>query len=572
MRRHRRRPASGSFVAEERPRWIIRLVIGAVVLFLLWFLGGKLVALLTGSSAEQTAARLSISGQANVEVSLQGNDPQRAENDLKIYEGDSLITHGGGQAALSFFDGTRIRMDENTELLLYESTREQTDSSVLTLEVAQGKLWIATPSQEIFSGAITRTVVFNNFSAEIPSDTSALLSNGEILVAESSGLGIDITLTLPDAPKKQITIGEGQMLTLDENARMQIAAGKDPYDFRDAITREATDPFVLTSIAAFAAIDGVVLPSDDSSSSASDDSTEHLTVNSPLDETIVAGSTVIVSGRVGPRVQTVKVNGYDIPVKVDRTFSQEIALPSDTSVTLAIQAQNAEGLTLSEISRTVKRNKPALGVPVISKPVASGATFTTSDAEVKISGTVPANTTGVMVNDYRLQLFKPGDRSWQYIASIALGNMRQGENIYSVRLVDEDGNRSGAVSIKIISESAGSVGTGSTTVSSASSLPIVNNTPLTPGILSVTAPSSGGSFETSEVEILIEGKTSVSTYAVYVNDYQLKLFTPGKNFWNYIASVEYGTLKKGQNLYHIVARNDKGEILDAIDYTITLKE
>jgi hypothetical protein len=84
----------------------------------------------------------------------------------------------------------------------------------------------------------------------------------------------------------------------------------------------------------------------------------------------------------------------------------------------------------------------------------------------------------------------------------------------------------------------------------------------------VTGPSSANPFETASGDLLLEGKTSTDTNAVYVNDYKLSLYTPGKNFWNYIANTTYATLKPGRNTYHIVSRDSTGNILDAVDYVI----
>ena len=56
---------------------------------------------------------------------------------------------------------------------------------------------------------------------------------------------------------------------------------------------------------------------------------------------------------------------------------------------------------------------------------------------------------------------------------------------------------------------------------------------------------------------------------MWVNDYQLQLYVAGKTFWNYIANTEYGNLKRGKNIYVIVTRNAKNEILDRVEYTVT---
>ena len=90
-----------------------------------------------------------------------------------------------------------------------------------------------------------------------------------------------------------------------------------------------------------------------------------------------------------------------------------------------------------------------------------------------------------------------------------------------------------------------------------------------PGTLAVTGPAAGTQFTATGSEFLLEGTTPKSTASVWVNGYKLQLYTPGKTFWNYIAKVEFKTLKVGTNVYKIVARNAKDEILDVLEYTVT---
>ncbi len=55
---------------------------------------------------------------------------------------------------------------------------------------------------------------------------------------------------------------------------------------------------------------------------------------------------------------------------------------------------------------------------------------------------------------------------------------------------------------------------------------------------------------------------------MWVNDYSLRLFKPGKTTWNYIASPDLKNMKVGKNTYVITSRNAKGEVLDKMTYEI----
>ncbi|GAF98349.1 unnamed protein product, partial [marine sediment metagenome] len=56
-----------------------------------------------------------------------------------------------------------------------------------------------------------------------------------------------------------------------------------------------------------------------------------------------------------------------------------------------------------------------------------------------VQGTTPKNTAKIVVNNYPLNKYKPGDTEWSYIAAVSLGTLKKGENYYSIRALDADG-------------------------------------------------------------------------------------------------------------------------------------
>jgi hypothetical protein len=260
------------------------------------------------------------------------------------------------------------------------------------------------------------------------------------------------------------------------------------------------------------------------------------------------------------------VNGQEVTVAKDGTFSVDVSLGKGPTNIIKVEAQNAQGIPIQRIDRTIQIDQAVVAVaPVkIKSPVGSGKTLTTDQAEIDISGEAPAGTEGIMVNDYRLQLFKPGSQTWSYLASTSLGNLKEGPNAFSVYALDADGNKSSARSITIIL----STGTGSVSDAVATP-PLKQNAPLTPGTLSVDEPGPGTSGETAQNEVVLAGKTSGDTASISINGYSLSLYIAGKTTWNYIASLALSTMKRGKNIYRIVARNKDGEILDVLEYTLT---
>jgi len=66
-----------------------------------------------------------------------------------------------------------------------------------------------------------------------------------------------------------------------------------------------------------------------------------------------------------------------------------------------------------------------------------------------IEGTTPAETAKVLVNDYPLGKYKAGETKWSYIAAVSLGNLKAGENRFTVKAVDEDDKELGSKTFTI---------------------------------------------------------------------------------------------------------------------------
>jgi hypothetical protein len=149
--------------------------------------------------------------------------------------------------------------------------------------------------------------------------------------------------------------------------------------------------------------------------------------------------------------------------------------------------------------------------------------------------------------------------------------MKTGTNVYQIYALDASGNKSQAATITIIQGGEGPEGVVTSAASSGAATstgPLPNNAPLMPGSLSVTAPTAGTAHAETGTGFLIEGITSAKTATISVNDYTLQLYKAGKTTWNYIADVSLNNLKPGKNTYSIVARNEKNEILDKLEYVV----
>jgi hypothetical protein len=298
-----------------------------------------------------------------------------------------------------------------------------------------------------------------------------------------------------------------------------------------------------------------------------------ITVEVPTDGQTVSGSTVRVQGKVGARIERVRVNGY--PASIDRsqgTYSQELAMPSTNTFTIRVEALDRTGVVVEQQERTVKPASAGTAPgPIIVSPGKNGEIVRTAADEVEIRGTAPTGTTAIYVNDYKLMLFRLGDPDWSYLASKRFDNLKDGDNIFNVVTEDSSGARSAAATITIVVGENGPTtpaGAASSAPAQVSETTLPNNAPLKPGTLAVTAPTPGNSATHSGTGFLLEGTTIPETASVWVNGYQLKLYSPGKTFWNYWATAAFGTLRPGTNTYRIVSRDKDNQILDVFTYTV----
>lgn len=550
----------------RRPRALMRFLIIVLALLIAWYLVTKVLSLFDYSIGKKTATMLTVrSGNENVQVSLQAGEWQRAETSLRLYSGDAVAVRGNADALLTFFDGSRIRLDQNTEAHIAKSDNIEKGTSTLTLDLRSGRIWVATPSILTNSGTIQRTVVTTNTSVTIPASTQAMISAGTVTVLKAAGEGLSVAVT--NTKNAVVIVGEGQYLHLTDESKKAIALGTDPYDFRDPITQQMLkEEFLMTSYALLSQPAAVVTGSGTLSRQQADGA--DLTVTAPENHAHIQTKTVTVSGTVSSRVALVFVNGQSVPLRKDFSFSVDMSLGKDATTDLHIEVQDQQGITLDAVNRTISNDyKPSVDPVRFKSPVASGGTLSTGLKEIEITGEAPAGAAAIIMNDYKLQLFKPGSRTWSYLASTALGNMVEGKNIYTVTVLDSEGNKSQPRSITInFSLADPATNTGSVEP------PLKQNAPLMPGSLAVTAPAAGtDETTTDQKEVILTGTTAAETFSVSINGYTLSLYLPGKTTWNYIASVNLQTMKRGRNVYRIVSRNKAGEILDVLEYTINFR-
>ncbi len=181
-----------------------------------------------------------------------------------------------------------------------------------------------------------------------------------------------------------------------------------------------------------------------------------------------------------------------------------------------------------------------------------GATL--SSPTVTITGTASSDAVKVVVNDYALLKYVPGTTNWTYLASPGNGNLLKGENIYTVYALDKDGKRGETITLSINY-------TG-------------NATAATDALGALKAPTINGqkTFTTGEAKYLITGTVPATAAKVVVNGFVLQKYVPGSGTWSYTASLDFGTMKPGVNVYTVYYVDKAGNKSAAATMQITYKK
>ncbi len=564
FRRNRFRRGPYALAEESAFPRLIKTLVWAVIIGLLLFYTMRVVLAFfgAGNALQRKAVALSVEKGSTVSVSIEGGLMKRTETGVPLYAGDKVSTGTKGHGTLAFFDTSTLRLDEQTDLTVSESVMGEEESAI-KLELERGSVWVKTPAATAFSGSISRTITTPALTITLPGDTEATISSESLIVYSAEGLGLSVQVK---GASKPIVIGEGQQFSLPSG----FNPDGDLYAYRSALTAQMAGGEFVTASRDAVSPEGGRSPT----------VTQVLTVTAPANGAVLPGTTVTVQGTVSSAVSKVRVNGVIALLDAtNRTFSQDLVMDQD-EVAINVDALDVTDTVIATNKRSVKR-KPASLVksPTITAPAKMGETYRTTEREIVLRGSNDASAAGIMVNEYRLQLFTPGKGTWSYLASYALGNMQVGTNTYNVYALDAAGNKSDPVTLTIIFDDGTLPATSEGSVSSggaqASSAPIADesvlpkNPPLAPGTIAVTGPTAGMAHTATGSEFLLEGTTSSDTASMWVNGYKLQLYKAGKTTWNYIASVEYQTLKRGTNTYRIVARNAKDEIIDTMEYTVT---
>ncbi len=346
-----------------------------------------------------------------------------AYNGTQLLLGDSFKTLSGGRALLKFFNGSLMRLNSDTAITLTD-LQKHSDQEKIVVNLDNGSLWV--------NGHKSQGV--RNAAYEVRTSNMLVKAKGTIFEVENAGglqlvrvfdgeIKVDILITSDGRERVADTrnVGVGQQIVLDSASIKSFEQNKEV-----SLLQAIDDAFKTTAWYLWNTKEDIS-PTDVANFVSSSGSSSEMTSTSPSPSTSLPPSTS--SDPEDPTGGTPLTS--ETPSSSD---SSSETTPSDTVFVLE--------------------------KPVVSSPLLSARTIT--EGKVSITGTVKKGTAGVLVeqvidgviDSYALNKFKVGDTQWSYNAAEVFGNLRPGENTYSIYAIDSAGKKSAPVTVTIIYKKA----------------------------------------------------------------------------------------------------------------------
>lgn len=433
-----------------------------------------------------------------------------AYSGTKLLLGDSLKTSKTGRIVIKFYNGTTVRLGDDTAVSLSDLNKTF-DSEKIVMNLNNGQLWLQGKRSEDVKEA----------GYEVRTAHMKIKSQGNIFEVEDQDseivrvldgkVNVDVIVSSDGKERvaETINVGVGQEMVLDEATLKAFEQGNNP-----SVLKAISDQFKSSPWYVWNNREDTV-PSDFSGTT-SQQSSGLLTPP--------AGS--------GTQISTMESAGTQITGNIPVSYTSEVAGPDDSD----------------------------FGAPVITAPAENARTIE-KGAKVVVSGTVGEKTAKVVVEQvidgrkdvYVLGKYKAGATDWSYNISEALGNLKSGDNNYSFYAVDDKGNKSESAPLTLTYNKP------ETVITDALAAPEVETYN--------GSPSSTVTVDTVKVEGYVKGAEKV-----VVNDYPLSKFEAGSTKWAYTAKESFGNLNPGLNEYEVYAVAPDGTKSAVTKFTINYKK
>lgn len=454
------------------------------------------------------------------ELSFGTSEWQNAYNGSKVKLGDSVKTLHGGRGVISFYDGTLVRMDEDTQVTLVDITKKD-DYQEILLFLNQGEVYINKPKENVIRK--TAFVINTNYASysitgtifdlsKLADETLRVLrgsvqadilevADGKTRTIESIPVGIGQELVLNDASMKEFYDRQSPsvLTAIDANfettqwAIWNAKEDENPTNFANGTTssaigdNQASSDITITPVTP-APVDLSNLPAPTLITPKSS------TMNTTVDTQTISGKAADGVKKIllkqtlagSDTVQKILISNFDtdkltwsydisatkgnikagsnsyVFVGVDQNAKETAPL----TVTIEYQTTSEPDLANNNVtgsSGTLEEPKCLL---VDVKTYKEG--MTVSKDGFTISGSV-AGAAEMWVDDFKLNKFVAGSTSWSYNIKVSYGNLKPGLNSYQVFGKDASGKKSPILTVKLNYQPPAASATTTTTATSTTS-------------------------------------------------------------------------------------------------------
>ena len=456
-----------------------------IISFFFWALFQFISTLFSNIKHESASAELNIL-QGRVEFLLpESSDWSLAFSEQKFLTNDTIKTGPNSKASLTIMDRNLIYINQNSELKFMELEQKSSGKKKIKIQLLKGQIWIKSAADDFAQ----TSKAGSQFSIE--TDSSEIYIYDSIIDISKTenqttvrGIKGQSQIQITQTPETNpLNLGVGQKIVLNNQTITEISANKDILEILDSNFIE---------------------------------SEWHLK-------------------------------------------NLEIFYPQDaTQIRRKIEIQTPKPVESTTAEVDIENSIPA---PQILSPQ-DGAKIPANISMLKIEGTAPAEAAQIMVNDYPLSKYLPGDKKWHYFAAQKFNTLVPGENKYTIVAISRDGKKSAPQTISIFYEGLASTESGT---ANSKSITLNNVFDFVPPVVTkpgVFQEDPNITYETSASIVTLFGTVDPKTNAIEVNGFKLKKFVPGNTNFSYIANANYGNMKVGDNIFTIKAFGPDNKIAE----------
>lgn len=477
---HSRRRRSNLGLRRRKKNYGSFIFFLVIVGFFFWAAFQLIAAFFSNIKTETVSAELQIlTGKTEL---LLPNDEQwsLAFSEQKFLAGDRIRTGTNSRASFTILGGNTLFLDGNTELEFLELEKRSSGKKIIRLKLLKGQLWVKVSDDDFSSQKDSRF--------EVDTERMRVAVQGTIFNMTSSATqdsvrlirgNVDVEIFDGENENQNINMGVGQKLVTNGET---IEAIKNNLDVLEIIDSEfINSDWHLKNLEKFfpqevaqirrkiEIANPLVNPVTSPETEVADPGMPSPQILSPESGIRIPASQNMakIEGTAPIEAFQIEVNGYVLTKfnPGDKKWTYFGAKKFGTLVegeniyrVVAISREGKKSIPVEvkifyegvSNEATVNTNVITIetvndfSVPVVTRPeiFLSGGVDTvyqTSASVVTIAGTVDPKTNSVEVNGFKLKKFNPGNTRFSYIANATYGNMKEGENIYTILAFGPDG-------------------------------------------------------------------------------------------------------------------------------------